>query len=93
MHFALAITLLGVTVGWLLIIVILILGLLMIRPMVENIAAGLLLTVRPSFTIGDQIQTDEYKGVVSEIGSRTTMLQTNTGVAMHIPNVEVADKV
>lgn len=93
--FALAMPLLGVTVGWLpiVVIVILILGLLMIRPMVKNIAAGLLMTVRPSFTIGDQIQTDEYKGVVSEIGSRTTILRTNTGVAIHIPNVEVADKV
>lgn len=93
--FALAMTFLGVTVGWLsiVVIVILILGLLMVRPMVENIAAGLLMTVRPSFSIGDQIQTDEYKGVVSEIGSRTTILKTNTGISIHIPNVEVADKV
>ena len=93
--FALAMTFLGVTVGWLsiVVIVILILGLLMVRPMVENISAGLLMTLRPSFTIGDQIQTDEYKGVVSEIGSRTTVLKTNTGISIHIPNVEVADKV
>ena len=93
--FALAMTFLGVTIGWLsiVVIVILILGLLMVRPMVENISAGLLMTLRPSFTVGDQIQTDEYKGVVSEIGSRTTILKTTTGISIHIPNVEVADKV
>jgi hypothetical protein len=47
--FAVAMTFLGVTVGWLsiVVIVILILGLLMVKPMVENIAAGLLMTLRP----------------------------------------------
>jgi small conductance mechanosensitive channel len=30
---------------------------------------------------------------VTEIGSRTTVLETNDGIAVHIPNIEVADKV
>jgi len=93
--FALALTFLGVTIGWLsiVVVVILILGILMVKPMVENISAGLLMTMRPSFTVGDQIQTDDYRGVVKEIGSRTTILRTSDGVDIHIPNVEVADKV
>lgn len=93
--FALTLTLLGVTIGWLsiVVVVILILGILMVKPMVENISAGMLMTMRPSFSVGDQIQTDAYRGVVTEIGSRTTILRTTSGVDIHIPNVEVADKV
>jgi small-conductance mechanosensitive channel len=93
--FAIAMTLLGVTVGWLsiVVIVILVMALLMVKPMVENIAAGMLMTMRPSFAVGDQIQTDEYRGIVTAIGSRTTILNTTGGVSIHIPNVEVADKV
>jgi small-conductance mechanosensitive channel len=93
--FAVALTFLGVVVGWLsiVVVVILLLGVLMVRPMVENIAAGLLMTVRPAFAVGDQIKTDEYRGTVEEIGSRTTVLRTSNGLAVHIPNVEVAGKV
>jgi small-conductance mechanosensitive channel len=43
--------------------------------------------------VGDQIQTDTYRGTVKEIGSRTTVLETTNGISIHIPNVEVADKV
>ena len=93
--FAVAMTFLGVTVGWLsiVVVVILLLAVLMVKPMVENIAAGMLMTMRPSFNVGDQIQTDEYRGTVTEIGSRTTSLDTSNGISIHIPNVEVADKV
>lgn len=93
--FALALTFLGVTVGWLsiVVVVILILGVLMVKPMVENIAAGLLMTMRPSFSVDDQIQTDKYRGIVKEIGSRTTILDTSDGISIHIPNVEVAGEV
>ena len=93
--FAIAMTFLGVTVGWLsiVVVVILIMALLMVKPMVENIAAGMLMTMRPSFAVGDQIQTDAYRGTVKEIGSRTTVLETTNGISIHIPNVEVADKV
>ena len=67
--FAIAMTFLGVTVGWLsiVVVVILIMALLMVKPMVENIAAGMLMTMRPSFSVGDQIQTDKYRGTVKEI--------------------------
>jgi len=93
--FAIAMTFLGVTVGWLsiVVVVILIMALLMVKPMVENIAAGMLMTMRPSFAVGDQIQTDKYRGTVTEIGSRTTVIDTSDGVMVHIPNIEVAGEV
>lgn len=93
--FAIAMTFLGVTVGWLsiVVVVILIMALLMVKPMVENIAAGMLMTMRPAFAVGDQIQTDKYRGTVEEIGSRTTTIDTSDGVMVHIPNVEVAGEV
>jgi small-conductance mechanosensitive channel len=68
--FAVAMIFLGATVGWLsnVVVAILILGVLMAKPMVENIGAGLVMTLRPSFSVGDQIQTDDYRSTATEIG-------------------------
>ena len=86
-----ALSLLGVSVGWLAIViaVVVVFGFLMARPMVENIAAGTLLTIRPSFGVGDQVDTAGYRGTVEEIGSRSTLLRTNEGVRVNIPNTDV----
>lgn len=82
-----ALSLLGVNVGWVAIVVavVVIFGFLMAKPMVENIAAGTLLTVRPSFGVGDQVETAGYRGTVEEIGSRSTVLRTATGFVSMLP--------
>jgi small-conductance mechanosensitive channel len=89
--FGLALSFLGVDVGWLALFVIvgLVLGGLMLRPIIENTAAGLVLTVRPAFTVGDQIEISGERGVVLEIGSHTTVLRTVDGVRIHIPNTHM----
>jgi small conductance mechanosensitive channel len=87
----LALRLLGLGAGWmtLLVVLALVIGVLMLRPMIENSAAGLLLTLRPAFAVGDQIETGEYRGTVTQIGSRSTVLQTSQGLRIHIPNTQV----
>jgi small-conductance mechanosensitive channel len=86
-----ALSLLGVDVGWVAIVVavVVVFAFLMARPMVENIAAGTLLTVRPSFAVGDQVETAGYRGTVEEIGSRSTVLRTSDGLRVHVSNTDV----
>jgi small-conductance mechanosensitive channel len=86
-----ALSLLGVSVGWLAIVVgvVAIFAFLMAKPMVENISAGTLLAVRPAFGVGDQIETAGYRGTVEEISSRSTVLRTSEGVRINVPNIEV----
>jgi small-conductance mechanosensitive channel len=86
-----SLSLIGVQVGWVVIVigVVIIIGVLMVRPMVENSAAGLLLTTRTVFNEGDQIETAGYRGTVTAIGTRTTELETTDGRQIHIPNTEV----
>jgi small-conductance mechanosensitive channel len=86
-----ALSLLGVNVGWVAIVVavVVVFGFLMARPMVENIAAGTLLTVRPSFGVGDQVEAAGYRGTVEEIGSRSTVLRTGDGLRIHVANTDV----
>ena len=86
-----SLSLLGVTVDWIVIVVavVVVVIVLMARPMVENGAAGLLLTMRPAFGEGDQITTAGYRGTVAEIGSRSTVLTTADGPQIHIPNSQV----
>jgi small conductance mechanosensitive channel len=89
--FGTALSVLGVGVGWFSIVIVaaLVLGVLMMRPMIESMAAGLVLTMRPSFTIGDKIAVEGLTGTVLEIGTRATQLQTSTGVRVYLPNTQL----
>lgn len=83
-----ALAILGADIGWLSIAAIFTIGIgiLALRPMIENTAAGLVLTTRPSWSIGDQIEFDGNRGSVVEIGSRTTAIETVDGLRIHTPN-------
>ena len=89
-----SLSILGVGVGWvtIIVVIVLVLGVLMLKPMVENAAAGLLLTIRPVFNLGDQIETLGYEGAVTTISSRSTVLKASDGREIHIPNTEVLSK-
>jgi small conductance mechanosensitive channel len=89
-----ALSILGVSVGWvtIIVVVVLVFGVLMLRPMVENTAAGLLLTLRPVYDVGDQIETLGYEGTVTQIASRSTVLKASDGREIHVPNTEVLSK-
>ena len=89
--FALALSILGVNVGFLSVVFAfaLIIAALMLKPMVENSASGILLLARPSFSVGDQIETTVFRGTVEEIGSRATKLRTDHGVIVYVSNNQV----
>ena len=89
-----AVSLLGVQVGWFALVVAsgLVVFVLMVRPLVENLAAGLLLQSRPSFGIGDQIEINGYRGDVISITARSTIIQTRDWKRIHIPNQDVLDE-
>lgn len=86
-----ALNLVGVDVGWAVAVaaICLVVVVLIMRPMVENAAAGLLLQSRPSFAVGDEIVVEGYTGKVIEISARTTVLKTGEGHRVHIPNTDV----
>jgi len=88
---ALAFSILGVNIGFLSVAFAfaLVIGALMLKPMVENSASGILLLARPSFSVGDQIETTVFRGTVEEIGSRATKMRTDDGVIVYISNNQV----
>jgi len=89
--FAAALALVGVDVGWVAVVtvVVLVVVVLAIRPMMQNTAAGLVLTARPAFGVGDQIEAMGVRGTVLSIGSHTTVLKSVDGVRSHIPNTSL----
>jgi small-conductance mechanosensitive channel len=85
---AVALVLVGVGSSWMaiVIVVVLLLGVLIARPRIENTSAGLVLTMRPSFGVGDQIEVMETRGTVRKIGTHSTELESVDGVSSYIPN-------
>ena len=83
-----ALGLVGVNIGWisLIVVVTLVVSVLALRPTIENMAAGLVLTLRPAFTLGDQIEVLGQRGTVIEIGTHSTVLKSADGIQSHLPN-------
>ena len=89
--FAVAMSLFGVSVAWFTVVLaaILLIAVLMLRPLVENFSAGLLLEVRSPFVVGDEIDTNGHEGNVEEVSGRTTVLRTRDGRRVNIPSTDV----
>ena len=81
----------GVNIVWfgLAAIVFLVVAVLVLRPQVENLAAGLVLTTRSAFALGDVIEVDDTIGSVVDIGSHSTAIETIDGTRLHMPNKEL----
>lgn len=88
---AIALVLVGVGSSWIaiVIVVVLLVGVLIARPQIQNTSAGLVLTVRPSFSVGDQIKVMDTRGTVVQIGSHSTVLESVDGVRSYIPNTSM----
>lgn len=56
------------------------------RNIAENYLAGVLLSARNPFAIGDQVQVGEFVGKVVRLTSRDTVLMTLDGNHLRIPN-------
>ncbi len=90
---AIALSRFGVDIGWFTVVLVFIGAVLflMLRPLLENLAAGLVLETRRSFSIGDEIQTKAYTGTVIELNGRTTVLQLRDWRRVHVPSTDVLD--
>jgi small conductance mechanosensitive channel len=55
----------------------------------ENFIAGLLMTLRKPFQIGQVIESNGYRGTVSKLNLRNTEMDTFSGQHVLIPNKEV----
>jgi small-conductance mechanosensitive channel len=88
---AIALVLVGVGSSWIaiVIVVVLLIAVLIARPQIQNTSAGLVLTVRPSFGVGDQIEVMDTRGTVLQIGSHSTVLESVDGVRSYIPNTSM----
>ena len=91
--FAVSVSLMGVSVQWFTVVVAFIglIAVLMLRPLIENFSAGLLLEIRGSFVVGDEIDSNGYEGEVKVVNGRTTVLQTRDGRRVAIPSTDVLD--
>lgn len=56
------------------------------RNIVENYLAGVLLSARNPFAIGDQVEVGAFTGKVMRLTSRDTVLMTRDGNHLRIPN-------
>lgn len=60
-----------------------------LQSILENFVAGVLLQVRRPFSKGDEIESQEYTGVIISIDSRTMTVLTPSGEIVRLPNAEV----
>jgi small-conductance mechanosensitive channel len=59
------------------------------QDILENFIAGILLQLKRPFTYGDQVQINDYEGVVREIDSRLVTILTPDGETVMIPSATV----
>jgi small-conductance mechanosensitive channel len=60
-----------------------------LQSILENFVAGVLLQVRRPFTTGDDIESQDYVGVITSIDARTMTICTPSGETVRLPNAEV----
>ena len=59
------------------------------QDILENLIAGILMSVRRPFKAGDQISTNGHEGTVEDINLRVVSLVTYDGVRVYVPNSAV----
>lgn len=60
-----------------------------LQSILENFVAGVLLQVRRPFQKGDEIESQDYTGVITSVDSRTMTVLTPSGETVRLPNAEV----
>ena len=82
----------GLTLGPMVIIVTcVVLAVWVMRPLLQNMGAGLMLQARGPFQPGEQIQSHGFEGVVEELDARVLQIRTLDGRRIYIPNSDLAD--
>lgn len=89
---SIALEILGFGLGPILVLIlIVVVGLLLLRPMMTNLSSGLLLQIRGALEAGDLVRTNGILGIVEEINTRSVVIDTSDGRRVHVPNTEVLD--
>lgn len=88
-----AISTLGLGVGWLTLVVggVIIITVFAAKPLVESMAIGVVLSSRPAFGVGDDVEIGDQRGEVIEITGRSLLLRLRDGRRVHIPNRDVLE--
>jgi small-conductance mechanosensitive channel len=89
---ALALEVLGFSLGPILVMILIAIVLLLLaRPLLVNLSSGLLLQLRAALEAGDLVSTNGVLGVVREVNARSVVLETSDGRRVHVPNRIVAE--
>ncbi|NUT58443.1 MAG: mechanosensitive ion channel, partial [Agromyces sp.] len=68
------------------VIIVAIVALLVLRGIADNFSAGIVLQTRKPVQPGDQVATPDYDGTVEELTSRSVIVRSFDGRAVHVPN-------
>ena len=63
------------------------------KDLIANIFGGIAIVMDKSFKIGDKIKVLGVDGKVEQIGLRTTVLRSDSGTKLILPNSKIADNV
>lgn len=65
---------------------------LSLRGVAENFSAGLVIQSRQPIRVGDRVEILDFEGVVKDVNSRSTILNTVDGREVHLPNQTVLNE-
>jgi small conductance mechanosensitive channel len=74
------------------VLVILLLAALALRRVADNFAAGIILQARHPLGLDEEVEAMGHTGVVSELNSRSVVLETLDGSRVHLPNHQLLDE-
>lgn len=62
---------------------------LVLRGIADNFAASVVLQTRHPISLGDEIESGDFTGVVTELNGRAVVIRTVDGRTVHVPNSQV----
>ena len=90
-----ALSFVGLSIGWLALTVAAVLAVLVLilKPQLEGLASAVIVTTRPAFDVGDEIEILDYTGTIVEVTSRSMVLRLRDGRRVHLPNAKILSEV
>lgn len=88
-----ALNILGVTTGWLtvLVLAIMLTAVVLAKPFFDGLVSSVVVA-SSAISVGDEIALDGVLGEVQDVARRSTVLQTRDGRLVYIPNTEIVEK-
>ena len=88
-----ALNILGVTTGWLtvLVLTIVLIAFVFGKPFFDGMVSSVVVA-SSAISVGDEIAVDRVLGQVQDVAKRSTVLRTRDGRLVYIPNTEIVEK-